>query len=77
MTGNCPLGDGSARLGGNYGNTVHATVFGQEQEMYGALSDFLIMIFVMVCEAVTQSIFLSESTIESLCPMRRVEFPVR
>lgn len=45
--------------------------------MYGALSDFLIMIFVMVCEAVTQSIFLSESTIESLCPMRRVEFPVR
>lgn len=58
-------GNGSARMGWNYGNTVPATVFGQDQEMYGALSDFLIMVFIMVCEAVTQSIFLSESTVES------------
>ena len=41
--------------------------------MYNALSDFLIM----VREAVTQSIFLSERTAENPCSMRRVEFPIR
>ncbi len=45
--------------------------------MYDALSDFLIIVFAMGCEAVTQSIFLSESMAESPCPMHRVWFPIR